>query len=101
VPTVKTTEGDAEIRALVEALRPVRITRDGAYTRIDRYRDFHRVLHGTEEGKRVLSQIIDLCEGPVVTANELDNHALLAARAWGRRISTMILSYASVPPSEE
>lgn len=49
----------------------------------------------------MLGQIIDLCEGPIVTEADITNHALLAARAWGRRLALLILSYASVPPAVE
>lgn len=90
----------ADVSALIEALRPVKVGRNN-YTRTDRHRDFSRVLHGTDEGKRVLAQIIDLCEGSVIQESELSNHALLAARAWGRRIGALILAYASVPPAAE
>ena len=89
-----------DITSLIEALRPVRVGRAN-YTRTDRYRDFSRVFHGTAEGKRVLSQIVDACEGPQLTEPELSNHALLAARAWTRRIGALISAWASVPPPKE
>lgn len=89
-----------DIASLIEALRPVRVGR-GNYTRLDRYRDFNRVFHGTPEGQRVLSQIIDACEGPQMTETELNNHALLAARAWTRRMGALISAWASVPPPKE
>lgn len=90
---------DAAIADFIDALRPVKVGRAG-YTHLDRYRDFSRVLLSTPEGKRVLSQIIDLCEGPIANEADLNNHALLAARAWGRRIGTLISQFASVPPPE-
>src|SRR5690349_16918876 len=96
----KALQPDTDVAALVEALRPIRVGRNN-YTRTDRYRDFHQIFHGNPAGKRVLSQIIDLCEGPIITEGELSNHALLAARAWGRRIGTLILSHASVPPDRK
>lgn len=89
-----------DIAALIEALRPVRIGRSG-YSRTDRYRDFNRVFFGTAEGRRVLSQIVDACEGPQLLETELNNHALLAARAWTRRIGALISAWASVPPPKE
>lgn len=89
-----------DIASLIEALRPVRVGR-GNYSRTDRYRDFNRVFHGTEEGRRVLSQIVDACEGPQLLESELNNHALLAARAWTRRIGALISAWASVPPPKE
>jgi hypothetical protein len=89
-----------DIASLIEALRPVRVGR-GNYTRVDRFRDFNRVFHGTPEGRRVISQIVDLCEGPQLTEPDLNNHALLAARAWTRRIGALISAWASVPPPKE
>jgi hypothetical protein len=95
--------GDAEasaIRALVEAIRFVKVGR-GNYTKTDRFRDFSRVFYGTDEGKRVLAQIMDLCEGPVTLETELPNHALLAGRAMSRRVGTLITAWASVPPPKD
>ena len=89
-----------DIAALIEALRPVRVGRQN-YTRTDRYRDFNRVFFGTAEGRRVLSQIIDACEGAQMTEADLNNHALLAARAWTRRIGALISAWASVPPPKD
>lgn len=92
--------GDQEatdIRSLVAAIRFVKVGR-GDYTRLDRYRDFSRVFYGTEEGRRVLAQIMDLCEGPVTLESELPNHALLAGRSMSRRVGTLITAWASVPP---
>lgn len=89
-----------DIASLIEALRPVRVGR-GNYTRLDRYSDFSRVFHGTPEGKRVLSQIIDACEGQQLLEADLNNHALLAARAWTRRIGALISAWASVPPPKD
>jgi hypothetical protein len=89
-----------DIASLIEALRPVRVGRQN-YTRQDRYRDFNRVFFGTAEGRRVLSQIVDACEGPQLTEAELSNHALLAARAWTRRVGALISAWASVPPPKE
>jgi len=89
-----------DIASLIEALRPVRVGRQN-YTRTDRYRDFNRVFFGTPEGRRVLSQIVDACEGPQLTEAELNNHALLAARAWTRRVGALISAWATVPPPKE
>jgi hypothetical protein len=74
----------------------------GNYTKLDRFRDFSRVFYGTDEGKRVLAQIMALCEGPVTQESELPNHALLAGRAMSRRVGTLITAWASVsPPADE
>jgi hypothetical protein len=77
----------------------VRVGRDG-YKALDRHRDFATVF-GTPEGKRVFSQVIDLCEGPIVNDDELGNHALLAARAFGRRIGARIAAWTTVEPAPE
>ena len=90
----------SDIAAFIDALRPVKCGR-GGYRRIDRYRDFNRVLLATAEGKRVLSQIVDLCEGPIIAEDQLSNHALLAARAWSRRVGALISQYATVPPPDD
>lgn len=87
------------IAALAEALRPVRVGRNN-YTRLDRYRDFNRVF-GTPEGKRVLAQIVDHCEGGAVSESDYGNHALLVGRVASRRVGQMILAWASVPPPED
>lgn len=95
--------GDAEsadIRALVSSIGFVKVGR-GNYTRLDRYRDFSRVFYGTDEGRRVLAQIMALCEGPVTVEEELPNHALLAGRAMSRRVGTLITAWASVPPPKD
>lgn len=89
-----------DIATLIEALRPVRVGRQN-YSRLDRYRDFNRVFFGTPEGRRVLSQIVDACEGPQMLETDLNNHALLAARAWTRRIGALISAWASVPPPKD
>lgn len=89
-----------DIASLIEALRPVRVGRQN-YNRTDRFRDFNRVFFGTAEGRRVLSQIVDACEGPQLAETDLNNHALLAARAWTRRIGALISAWASVPPPKE
>lgn len=87
----------ADIRALISAIGFVKVNRAG-YTKLDRYRDFSRVFYGTDEGKRVLAQIMALCEGPVTLEEELPNHALLAGRAMSRRVGTLITAWASVAP---
>jgi hypothetical protein len=89
----------SQIESFIEALRHVGVGR--GYSYLDRYRDFNRVFLGTPEGKRVLSQIVDMCEGPVVTEKELENHALLAARAWSKRIGLRISQYAAIPPQQQ
>lgn len=87
------------IAAFIEALRPVKVGR-GGYTRLDRYRDF-KATFSTEPGKRVLAQIIDLCEGPVPSEHDIDNHAKLAGRAMMRRVGALVSAWATVPPPED
>jgi hypothetical protein len=95
-----TQQSDPDVAALIQALTPVKVGRSG-YTRLDRYRDFHRVFHGSPEGRRVLAQIVDYCEGPPLIEQDLSNHALLAARAHARKVGQMITAWASVPPATE
>lgn len=90
---------DPDIRAFIEALKPIRCSREGPYTFTDRYRDFSRVF-GSDEGKRVLSQIIDLCEGGLMGDTEIQSHALLAKRAGMRFIGQKIAAIATMPPRE-
>ena len=83
--------------AAAEALREARTIE------INRYRDFNRVFFGNsgpEEGKRVLEQILKHVQGPKVEVYELNNHALMAVRAWGLRITQDILGWATKPPPE-
>jgi hypothetical protein len=94
------TDADPDILAFLEALRPVRVGKETGYSRLDRYRDF-RATFGTDAGRRVLRQIMDLCEGPPAIETDLTNHALLAARAWSRRNGQMIVAWATVPPPED
>ena len=90
---------DPDIRAFIEALRPLQVRAEGPYKPIDRYRDFSRVF-GTDEGKRVLSQIIDLCEGKPPSDAEIASHALLAKRAGMRFVGQKIAFYATVAPRD-
>ncbi len=94
-------EADDEIRALVEAITPIYVGPGSTYTALDRYRDFHRVFHGTPEGKRVLSQVIGLLEGQPIIEADLEKSNLLAAREWARRQGQRIMAWASVPPREQ
>lgn len=92
------TNSDADIASFIEALRPVKVSRDGGYTDMDRHRDFKAVFHGSEEGKRVLSQIIDYAEGHSVGEHEVDSHAKLAYWAGRRKVGQIIAAWATVPP---
>ncbi len=92
---------DDDIRALVEAITPIYVGPGSTYTALDRYRDFHRVFHGTPEGKRVLSQVIGLLEGQPILEADLEKPHLLAAREWARRQGQRIMAWASIPPREQ
>ena len=91
---------DKDVRAFIDALRSVRCTAEGPYKPGDRYRDFHTSL-GTEEGKRVLAQIIDFAEGSPISIHDVSDHAKLAYRAGMRAVGMKIAAWASVPPREE
>lgn len=92
-------EDDTDARAFIEALRPVRATYEGPYTFLDRYRDFATVF-GTEQGKRVLAQILYMTDSP---ANEKDaqSHATLAYRSGLRMAGMKIAEWTTVPPRGE
>jgi hypothetical protein len=68
---------------LFEALGPVAASDDGPYTFLDEQRDFLAVFNGNstpEQGRRVLSIIASVCEGPAVSIHEVSDHAKLAWR---------------------
>ncbi|MFK4647214.1 hypothetical protein ABIF96_005788 [Bradyrhizobium ottawaense] len=88
----------SDIAALVEALRPIKVGRDG-YQKLDRYRDA-RAVFTSEAGKRILSQLIDLCEGPVIREHEIDNHAKLAYRQGMRFVGIQVLAWMNDIPSD-
>lgn len=72
-----------DIRALFEALGPIQASEDGPYTFLDEQRDFLAVFNGdstAEQGRRVLSIIASICEGPPVSIHEVSDHARLAWR---------------------
>lgn len=93
----KTASEDASIRRYFEALRPIVVSADGPYKPIDRYRDFATVF-GSDAGKRVLSQIISMCEDkvPREDADEPAVRAYIARRRVGWLIASMM-----VPPRAE
>ena len=63
-------EDKPDLAAFFQSLSPVKVGRDG-YADLDRYRDFRQVF-STPEGRRVLHQIIDYCEGPPRTEQGAD-----------------------------
>lgn len=90
---------EADIHALIWAIRNVSGMGQG-YTPLDRHRDFRRVFLGSEEGRRVLGQIVDLCEGSPIGRPDLSDHSFLAARAWARKLGMQISAWATIPPRE-
>lgn len=83
-----------DITAFVEALAPLKATSEGEYTFVDRYRDFSRVF-GTDEGQRVLRQIVSLGDRFVLPGdNEREAHWKNAQRF----LVAKILEYTAVPP---
>lgn len=84
-----------DIASLIEALRPVRVGR-GNYTALDRYREA-RLTFSSDAGKRILSQIIDLCEGSVMFEHEVENIGKLAYRAGMRFVGIQIMAWMNQP----
>jgi hypothetical protein len=77
---------------------------DGPYTFDDRYRDVWAVFNGTstpEQGQRVLSQIMRLCEGPLVTPDKADDAGFLAYVAGMRYVHGQIMRLFMPPPKIE
>ena len=74
----------------------------GGYTDMQRYADFRAVFYGhstPEQGQRVFTQIIDLCEGDPSSSAEIASHAALAARAGERKIGMKIAQWANMEPA--
>lgn len=89
-----------EVAAFVAALRPVRVSVEGPYTPLDRYRDFHAVF-ADERGRRVLAQIVDLCEGRPRSIEDVGDHARMAFRDGMRWAGLKITQWAAMPPPAE
>ena len=89
-----------DLQAFYESLRPVRATQSGSYTFDDRFRDFRAVFFGDDRGRRVLAQIIDLCEGLPITLKQMESHPYLASRAGQREIGMRIVQFMGAVPSE-
>ncbi len=90
---------DDGIRAFIEALRPIQVTAEGPYRKIDRYRDFHAVF-GSDGGKRVLSQIIDHCEGRPLSEADAHDGTKLVWRTAMRSVGLWISATAATPPRQ-
>lgn len=89
--------GHGDLQKFFESLPRVRATHAGPYTKFDRYRDFRRVF-GTDEGRRVLAQIVNHCEGPILTQAEIHNHADLSFRAGQREPGQWIVHVLNAEP---
>jgi len=75
--------------ALLEALPRVTPNHEGPYTFTDRARDFLAVF-GSEQGRRVLSQIHQVCDPPPTIRNA-DKPGTLAFQSGMRRVMTEIM----------
>lgn len=95
----KTPDDEADISALIEALRPVKVGRNN-YTELDRHRDFKAVF-GSTEGKRVLSQIIDFCEGRPIAEDQCEGLGRLSFLAGRRRAGLWIMSKLNPPADHD
>ena len=74
----------------------------GGYSEMDRYADFRAVFFGNstaEQGRRVFTQIIDECQGALMSEREIESHALLAARQGAIRIGKKIEAWATSEPA--
>jgi len=70
------------------------------YTKMDRYRDFRRVFN-SDEGKRVLSQIIGESEGLPIIENEVADTHKMAFRAGKRSVGLWIVQVLNAEPLED
>lgn len=92
-------EADTGIALFIEALsRDTRVSLDGPYTPLDRYRDF-RAVFSTDQGQRVFKQIIDLCDGFV--PREDDPPAVLAGYVARRRLGLKLSAILAIPPKQQ
>lgn len=74
---------------LLEALPRVVAAHDGPYTFTDRARDFIATFN-TDQGRRVLSQIHQICDPPPAFA-DADRHGTLAMKSGMRRVFAEIM----------
>lgn len=84
-----------DIARVVDAIQAISIDRS-TYTALDRYREF-RLVFGSDAGKRVLSQIVSMCEGPVLREHEVSDLGKMAYRQGMRYVSHMIFAWMQVP----
>lgn len=87
---------ERDLQRFFESLVPSKPGRQG-YTKKDRYRDFRQVF-STEQGKRVLSQIINEAEGvPIVESEASDTHKV-AFRLGKRSLGLWIVRVLNAEP---
>jgi len=87
-----------EVTEFIEAVKSTMVGRNG-YTKMDRYRDFKKVF-STEHGKRVLAQIMDLCEGSPITIHDVEDHAKLSYRAGMKYAAIRVAAITLIEPTE-
>lgn len=88
----KREDRDAVIE-LLESLPRVHATVDGPYSFNDRAKDFRDVFGGNstpEQGRRVLSQIHQMCD-PMPDPKHIDSHGRLAYDTGRRRVMAEIM----------
>jgi len=86
-------EGKEALVELLESLPRVRAADDGPYTYKDRAADFIAVFNGTsnaEQGRRVLSQIHQICD-PAPIFSDADKPGALAWKTGMRRVFAEIM----------
>ena len=82
-------EPEDAVIALLERLPRIRAMDEGPYTYTDRARDFVTVF-STDSGKRVLSQIHQICD-PSSRPTDADRHGTLAYKAGMLRVMGEIM----------
>lgn len=90
---------ERDIQRFFESLSPSKPGRQG-YTKKDRYRDFKRVF-ATDEGRRVLSQIIDEAEGVPIVENEVSDTHRVSYRLGRRSLGLWIVRVLNAEPLDE
>lgn len=71
------------------------------YGPMDKYRDFRLVFFGSDAGRRVYQQIMDLCEGRPPTPQDMESHTELVRRAERRNVGLEIAAISNIEPMVE
>lgn len=98
-PTKREPFDPEQLAAALDFMPRIKVTVEGSYKAIDRYRDFSRVF-GSVEGQRVLAQIVTLGTEPVRPA-DMGNHDLMVWRHATRFLVLKIADWAANPPPVE